>query len=355
MRMMSSRSNGSNSFNNKGDIAVVDFGKFFGFKPHLKEMDLPAGIYYPHFDPDLGLLLHPMDKDGERNQTFSQLVQDRRGATDLLHEITDHAEGPRASMATEFFNAGNDVSYFPMEEYNPGLEQAHNSLIRFLSNKEFYQTRNLDYKRGVLLYGEPGSGKTRYLDQFSQRLVVDYDAIIIRIENADSLKSFLTGLIHVYKATKGRMMMIVIEELSLVASNRELHLNLLSLLDSSFFKENVIFLMTTNNPENIPANLIDRPSRIDDLLEVKAVDNKPEFIPDWYEHITGEKFPESARDANWLEEARKECSAAYLRELFLYAMLNEVELAEAWQHIKERKRIIKENFKESGNKVGFAS
>ena len=49
--------------------------------------------------------------------------------------------------------------------YFPDMENVVNKINFFLQNKQWYQDHGIPYNLGILLYGEPGCGKTRFIKQ----------------------------------------------------------------------------------------------------------------------------------------------------------------------------------------------
>ena len=78
-----------------------------------------------------------------------------------------------------------------------------------------------------------------------------------------------------------RLKVIVIEELATLVQRND-YTELLNLLDHMALQDNVLFLMTTNSPDVIPENIIDRPSRVDILEEVGNDGYIEGYTEAWY-------------------------------------------------------------------------
>ncbi|MEX0719824.1 MAG: AAA family ATPase [Balneolaceae bacterium] len=243
-------------------------------------------------------------------------------------------------------------SYFPMEKYNPGLKSAKENIIKFLNAHDIYESLNMDYRRGILFYGEPGTGKSQFIYQLSQELIEDWQAIVIRIEDSTSLNSFYEYIMSNLSESYNRLKVIVIEELADLCSSSSNISVLLSLLDSLVLRDNVLFLLTTNHPGRIPANIVDRPSRLDLLCPINNKDFKSEFVDAWFEFCTGRKISEEEKDQSWYGETHGKLSPAYFKELFLYSQLHVVSIDESWILIKDRRNEIQSDFN-NRNGVGF--
>lgn len=324
---------------------VLEYDNYIDFPEAKPKLSIPAGIYYPsiHDKTDRFILLKANpDFYFDRDLDFDLASL---GILDSL--ITINPE--KVNNGNDVGKHGNDDGYFPMQEYHGGLNKVESSLQQFLKSREFYLNNNLGYKRSVLLFGQPGTGKSRYIENFCKRMIIEKNAVVIRIEQPFTLLALLRkGIQMLTSCLKDRLVIVVIEELAaLVETNNTTEL--LSLLDHSLLRDGYIFLMTTNNPELIPSNIVDRPSRVDVLMNVDSGDFNDEFIERFYEHITGKEFPEE-----WKQEPfyTQKLSPAYLKELFVSMIINGTNMQASWETIEKRRRLVKNNFKKT-RQVGF--
>ena len=49
--------------------------------------------------------------------------------------------------------------------YLPNYDEIINKINFFLNNKDWYDRKGIPYNLGIILYGEPGCGKTRFIKQ----------------------------------------------------------------------------------------------------------------------------------------------------------------------------------------------
>lgn len=133
---------------------------------------------------------------------------------------------------------------------------------QFLSLKEAFKSRGLLYKRGVMLYGPPGSGKTATIQQLAKMVATEMDSIAVL---GDSEPGFVaSGLQTVRGLEPERQLVVILEDLDALV-NRYGEEGYLSLLDGENQVENVIYVATTNYPERLDRRFVDRPSRFDTL------------------------------------------------------------------------------------------
>ena len=340
------------------------------FESLVSAAELPAGEYLPAKDRQGNGILIPVNR---RSSTeASQSITQTGGELEIIHtngdeglEMTDEdfADLERALMddyepkrapVKENHNGFVPVhSYFPMENYSKGLRTAKENINRFLQSEAVYKELKMDYRRAILLYGDPGTGKSQFIYQLSHELIENRGAIVTRIENSRSLDTFFEYLVNPLSKYTGRMKVVVIEELADLCSSRNNITMLLTLLDSMIFRDNVLFLITTNHPDRIPSNIVDRPSRLDLLCPIHSRDLDHKFMDGWFKFCMNREITNEERQQAWYNETKGELSPAYLKELFIYSRLHDITLDEAWQVIKERRDEITRDFRERNGGIGF--
>lgn len=150
---------------------------------------------------------------------------------------------------------------------------------KFNSNKDFYMEKQLLYKTGILLSGEPGTGKS----SFVKALASTYNRSIVNI-NVSNIKYIdLNKLTQAINVDEQRQYIILLEDIDTLFLNRKdentdkedqaVVNKLLQFLDSNTSPTNVIFIATTNHIERLDEALL-REGRFDLKVEVKPIDTK---------------------------------------------------------------------------------
>jgi len=151
--------------------------------------------------------------------------------------------------------------------------------IGFLANRGRLARYGIPSRRGILLVGEPGTGKTL----LCKALIAQSTGTTGIIANAEAL--FLGGYISsLYQLAQDLSPCIVfIEDIDLIADERHRRIPLLSLLsqlDGIEEHEQIITIATTNHLEIIDKALSQRPSRFDRVIQLPrpAIEHRREFI-----------------------------------------------------------------------------
>ena len=127
-------------------------------------------------------------------------------------------------------------------------------------------------KRGVLLYGPPGSGKTLTV----RHLLSETPGITAVVLAGDSIR-FVTQAAELARAMQPAI--VVLEDVDLIAADRSLSVGpqpllfaMLDALDGLDGDADVAFVLTTNRVEVLEQALADRPGRIDLAVEIPLPD-----------------------------------------------------------------------------------
>lgn len=123
--------------------------------------------------------------------------------------------------------------------------------------KELYKKLYIAYKRGVILYGDPGNGKSAMIREII-RNIKDVSVVVIN-PNVKNITRILNSLI---KSMDGSPVLIVIEDIDSVIDNSN-RSELLNILDGVDVKSGVFFIGTTNYYEKIDPAFMNRSGRFD--------------------------------------------------------------------------------------------
>ena len=180
----------------------------------------------------------------------------------------------------------------------------------FWEKESVFKKFNLNYKRGIILYGPPGSGKSSTI-QFIMRDVVDRDGVVIKF-TAPNL--FLEGIRKFREIQPNTPIVVLMEDIDSII---EIYCEseVLNILDGVNQIDKVVFLATTNYPEKLGARIINRPSRFDKRFKINHPNAESRRI--YLEFIIGKEtldFADIDLD-KWVRDT-EDFSLAHLKELF---------------------------------------
>lgn len=137
------------------------------------------------------------------------------------------------------------------------------NIRKFWNSGRRYHEHGLVFKRGILLWGPPGSGKTVTVHLLVRDLIAG-DGIVV-FGSHPRLTQVLVSAIR--KIEPARPLIVVLEDIDEIISRHGEH-EILAMLDGESQTDNVVYLATTNYPERLGARIVNRPSRFDDRIFV---------------------------------------------------------------------------------------
>ena len=156
------------------------------------------------------------------------------------------------------------------------LQLLERNVTRFIEQRAQLGAMRLGVKKGLLFYGPPGTGKTHTIHYLASQMK-DHTTLLITAEQVGLLDQYMQLARFLQPA------MVVIEDVDLIAKARtsmrspceESMLNkLLNEMDGLREDAMVLFILTTNRPDQLEAALASRPGRIDQAIEFPLPDEK---------------------------------------------------------------------------------
>ena len=154
------------------------------------------------------------------------------------------------------------------------LKLLDRNVLSFVGSRPQLRRLGQSTRKGILLYGPPGTGKTHTIRYLASNLPGHTTLIITAAQVA--LLAHYMNLARLLQPA-----MVVIEDVDLIARDRdemgpceESMLNgLLNEMDGLKQDADILFVLTTNRPEQLESALASRPGRIDQAIEVPLPDD----------------------------------------------------------------------------------
>lgn len=209
-------------------------------------------------------------------------------------------------------------------------------------------------KRAALLYGPAGTGKSSSITLIANKYASDLKTAII-VWQTDKFEAFeVKDFIKSFRYVGVEKIILIVEDIGGVEIDQvrmKSDSSLLSLLDNQekTFTIPTFILATTNYPENFMGNLMNRPNRFDDKIEVgyPTKDQRSKLL-----EFFG-KTDVTSESLTAIEDNRcKEFSPAHIREVVIRSKLYDKSMESVIKEMCEEIETYKKSFQKQ-NKMGF--
>lgn len=145
------------------------------------------------------------------------------------------------------------------------LDLIKTDISKFWSKEKKFKEYGLVHKRGILLYGKPGCGKSCAIQLVIKDLIDNHNGLVFKISNSDDLQVFSSQFNNVIRTIEPhRRVVTILEDIDgLFEESKSTQTKLLNLLDGINQNSNIVYVGTTNYPEKLEERILNRPSRFD--------------------------------------------------------------------------------------------
>lgn len=190
------------------------------------------------------------------------------------------------------------------------LEEVLKEVKKFLAAEALYRKFGVPFKRGFLMYGPQGGGKTTLITELL-KLFIEAGGVGLKFSDP---KLFTAGLKDFRKIQPDTPVLVVMEDLDTITKVVG-ESELLNVLDGAEDIHRVLFIATTNYPEMLSPRLINRPSRFDKRILIPHPDDAGRKL--YVQNLMERSESELPIDLDVWVAKTKGFSMAHMKELFI--------------------------------------
>lgn len=184
----------------------------------------------------------------------------------------------------------------------------------FLASKDFYSDKKIPWKRGVLLYGPPGNGKTSII----RTIISNYNFKPVTIAPGANDEMIREAFSYAEDQSPS---LLYFEDLDSLLEKVDIS-SFLNLMDGISAKNGMLIIATANDIRKLKSNVTSRPSRFDRKFEIPLPDENMcnLYLKKWFgKSIDIKKCKDLAKLS-----FQNEFSYAYLKELYVSSMFEAI-------------------------------
>lgn len=201
---------------------------------------------------------------------------------------------------------------------NSVIQDLLNEINTFWAKKDLYLKNNLMHKRGILLEGFPGNGKSSIISLLSDE-IIKRKGVVFRVSGPANLPIYVDFLVNSFREIEPTTPVIsIIEDIDKYEDTDDL----LEFLDGKLAMNHHVVIATTNDTTQIPDAFL-RPSRLDLKLVIEYPDASVRR-----EYFINKGVPEEDLDA-LVEASSNKLSLADLKEIYTSIYLLDYTMEEA--------------------------
>lgn len=212
---------------------------------------------------------------------------------------------------------GSDVPYTKSDSWDDLFlpdsikNDIRNLVTNFLSSENFYKENKIPWKRGFLLFGKPGCGKSKCI----KTIMSEFNFKPVTIASGASDEAIREAFNYAETQSPS---LLYFEDLDSMFERGVDISNFLNLMDGISSKNGLLVIATANDIKKLKSNITDRPSRFDRKFEIPLPDNNMahSYLKKWFGKLLNVK---KGRELAKYSE-KYEFSYASLKELYISSM-----------------------------------
>ena len=213
------------------------------------------------------------------------------------------------------------------------IKEILSDIKSFWSKSSDYQKYKLMHKRGILLYGDPGCGKSGILQLCMKHIIQELSGVVINLKDEDSVKHYVDAIPRFRQIEPNRPLIVIIEDIDAIAGDSN-YVNsiLLNILDGVKQIENVVYIATTNYPERLAERITNRPSRFDRRYYIASPSKEVRRS-----YLLNKGADLKLDMERWVKDTEG-MSMSHLKELFISVVVLDIKYEDAIAHLKGLKK-----------------
>lgn len=234
----------------------------------------------------------------------------------------------------------------------PEMKEILLDIDSFWEMESKFKKYKMVHKRGILLHGPPGCGKS-YLMQNLINNIISKNGIVFSL-NGESAVSYFTDFCQIFRQIEPkRPLVVIIEDIdNIVTAGQGLLSALLNVLDGVNQIENVVYLATTNYPERLQDRISNRPSRFDRVYEIPHPN--AEVREFFIRHKLHESDIKTIDMKQWVKETDG-LSLSHIKELVVSTMILGKKFEDVMEHFGDMKKPKNSRSSSSSKGLGFGT
>ncbi len=229
----------------------------------------------------------------------------------------------------------DDLLNLPIDE----MKEILSDIDKFWNREDIYNKYGYTHKRGILLYGPPGNGKSYLIQMLSQYLIKEQKGLVLNLKDYNNVELFLEFAGPIIRVIEpGTPIIVMMEDIdNILEYDRSTLTKVLNMLDGIKQIDKVVYIATTNYPEKLEARVANRPSRFDRKYEIKTPSSK---VREFYIKNKLEKDDLAKINIKeWVKETEG-LSISHLKELIVSVIIYDKPFAEALQILRDMEKKV---------------
>jgi SpoVK/Ycf46/Vps4 family AAA+-type ATPase len=205
------------------------------------------------------------------------------------------------------------------------IDDAVKEINNFWTKRDLFKRHQFPFKRGILLHGPAGSGKSSAIKMIIEDVVAMNGIAIMFCDPS----TFENGMDYFREIQNNTPVVVVIEDIDSWLMHNESEIT--NILDGHGNFENIVFLATTNYINHLSDRIKNRPSRFDKRIYIGPpnIETREAYLN---KIVSTEEFKVPIKQ--WADESEG-LTFAHLKELYLSVCFFDADYAETLTRLKD--------------------